>query len=329
MEYRTLGRTDLHVSRLAFGCEPLGGTDWGRVDEDQVIEAVMKALDHGINLFDTADVYGLGHSEEILAKALGSRRRDVIISTKFGINWQKSIGQTRSNTFRDSSPRRVVEALEQSLRRLQLDCIPLYFVHWPDPNTTINDTMEAMLRCRDAGKIRCIGLSNFPLNLIREADQIADLAAVQLGYSVLDHESGAEVRTFCREHKIGILAYGTLAQGLLTGKFNSSTVFGENDRRARLPHFQTGELTKNLKAVDRLREVGKSRDRSPAEVAIRWVLDDPAVSCAIVGAKTPEQVETNAGSFGWCLSQYERDYIASGIPNGQSAAIGVESHVDS
>jgi aryl-alcohol dehydrogenase-like predicted oxidoreductase len=312
MEYASLGSTDLVVSRIGFGCEPLGGTDWGQFDEQQAAEAVKMALDLGINFFDTADVYGLGRSEEVLSRTLGNRRHQVIIATKFGLAWEAHPRGMRAKTWLDCSPRRVTDALEQSLRRLRLDCIPLYLIHWPDPKTPVVDTMDALQRCREAGKLRQVGVSNFPLHLVCEADRVMHLAAVELQYSLIDRRFGAGVLPHCKDHGIGVLAYGTLAQGLLSGKYGSSTVFGTDDRRHRLPHFQGEALGRNLSLVERLKRVGEPHHRSPSQVAIRWVLDHPAVCGAIVGAKSPVQVKENVGATGWRLEEEEWAYIARG-----------------
>ena len=180
MEYVRLSGTDLVISRVGFGCEPLGGTDWGHVGESDAVAAVSRALDLGISFFDTADVYGLGRSEEILSRALGKRRKDVVIATKFGVNWHRGPKEGRAQTFFDCSSRRAIEALEGSLRRLRVDCISLYLVHWPDPNTPIGETMQTLMKCREAGKIQHIGVSNFPVSLIREAHQAGSVVAVEL-----------------------------------------------------------------------------------------------------------------------------------------------------
>ena len=312
MEYAKLNNTDLVTSRVAFGCEPLGGSDWGPLDEEEAMEAVRRAVDLGVNFFDTADVYGLGRSEELLGRALGPQRNDVIIATKVGLNWENRPGATRARTSLDSSPRRIVEALENSLRRLRVDCIPLYLVHWPDPRTPIVDTMTALNRCREAGKIKHIGVSNFPAGLIREAHRVSNLAAVELPYSVIDRRVEADTLPCCLELAIGVLAYGTLAQGLLTGKYGPGARFGQEDRRHRLPHFHGASLIENLKTVDRLRQIGERYGKSPSQVAIRWVLEYPAVSSAITGAKSLAQIENNVGASGWSLTERDRQYIATG-----------------
>lgn len=309
MEYTKLGG-DLRISRIGFGCEPLGGTDWGNVDKEQATAAVHKALDLGINFFDTADVYGLGLSETLLSEALAAKRHEVVIVTKFGVDWQCRPNGLRARTFIDASPRRAIVALENSLRRLRLDRISLYLIHWPDPKTPIADTMQALIRCQEAGKIKYIGVSNFAVDLIREANQVASLTAVELQYNAIDLRFEADILPFCREHGIGTLAYGTLAQGLLTGKYGLDCHFDQDDRRHRLPHFEKKALGENLRVVDRLREVGRFYGKSPAQVAIRWVLENVAVSCAIVGAKSPAQVEANVEAVRWSMTPEERRYIA-------------------
>ncbi len=212
MEYVKLKNTDLVVSRIGLGCEPLGGVDWGYVDERAAEATVYKALDLGINLFDTADVYGLGLSETRLSRALGPHRHQVTIITKFGVNWKRVPGLERAVTFRDSSPTHVVEALENSLRRLRLDCIPIYCIHWPDPKTPICDTIEVLQKCQQQGKIRYIGLSNFPLDLVRQVHSISPLGAVELQYNLLNRELEAEITACYAEIGVSVVAYGMLAQ---------------------------------------------------------------------------------------------------------------------
>jgi len=310
VEYVRLENTDLVVSRIGLGCEPLGGADWGYVDERSAEAAVHKALDVGINLFDTADVYGLGLSETRLSRALGQYRHRVVIITKFGVSWKYVPGQQRASTFRDSSPTHMVTALENSLRRLRIDCIPIYCVHWPDPNTPIADTIEALQKCQRQGKIRYIGLSNFPPDLVRLAHSAQPLGAVQLQYSLLARDQEADISMCRRQIGVSVVAYGVLAQGLLTGKYRPDARFPNTDRRHRLPHFTPPALERNLAVVERLRKVGKTRCKSPAQVAIRWVLDNPDVACAVVGAKTPDQVEMNAAVAGWSLTPQEHTFLA-------------------
>lgn len=310
MEYVRLGATDLNVSRLGLGCEVLGGTDWGVVDEKLAMSAVSRALDVGINLFDTADVYGLGRSEEMLSRALGERRYDVVIVSKFGVNWREDPCGGRAKTFFDSSPRHVVTALERSLRRLRIDCIPLYLIHWPDPKTPISATMEALIKCQAAGKVRYIGVSNFPASLMLEAHRVARLAAVEVQYSLVHRHVEQDLLPHAQQEGIPVLVYGTLAQGLLTGKYSPESRFDGDDRRHRLPHFSEKAWPTNLRIIDRVRRVCARYGKEPAQVAVRWVLSNPAVSCAIVGAKSPAQVDSNVGALGWELSPEDQRYLA-------------------
>lgn len=310
MEYVILPHTDLTISRIGLGCEPLGGTDWGKVDETEAMAAVARACDLGINLFDTANVYGLGRSEELLSRALGTHRHEMVIVTKFGVNWHRVENGERARTFLDASPRHAVEALHGSLRRLRLDCIPLYLVHWPDPQTPIADTLEVLRRCRESGKIRYIGVSNFPANLIREAYEIERLAVVELPYNLINRSIEDDIIPCCLELGISILAYSPLAQGLLTGKYSADTTFSIDDRRHRLPHFQGNEFVDNLRVVDRLCTIGLKYRRSESQTAIRWVLDAPGITGAIVGAKTPAQIEENAGAMGWRIDEQDWQYLA-------------------
>jgi len=302
VECASLPSLDVPLSRLGFGAEPLGGTDWGHVDESTAIAAVGHALDLGINFFDTADVYGLGRSERLLSQALGSRRHDVVIATKFGVNWTADAGGRRAKTFLDSSPKHVFEAVDASLRRLRIDSIPLYFVHWPDPGTPIAETLDALTRCREQGKIKAVGLSNFSLGQFREATQYMKIDAVQAPYNLVDRHIETEFLACCRELHICVITYGSLAQGLLTGKYSAPVEFEPNDRRHRLTHFQSENLQKNLKIVERLKRISTQYGKTPAQIAIRWVLDNSKVDIALTGVKSPSQIEHNFGALGWQLT---------------------------
>ncbi len=318
MEFVKLAHTDLVVSRLVFGCEPLGGTDWGNFDRDLARRAVSHALDLGVNIFDTADVYGLGESERTLSAALGERRHDVVIVSKFGVNWQRDAQGGRARTFRDSSPQRVVQALENSLRRLRIDCLPLYLVHWPDPDTPVGETMEALLECQRAGKIKYIGVSNFTARWIRQARSVANLAVAEMPYNLIDRRAEGALLPCCESLGLSVLVYGPLAQGLLTGKYGRHARFDHNDRRSRLAHFQGEELARHLKTIDRLSRVARRYGKTPAQTAIRWVLDHPAVSCAIVGIKTPRQLEENLGALDWTLESKEWAFLGESSLEGVS-----------
>ncbi len=315
MEYVTLtdGTEHVRISRLIMGCEPLGGVDWGRMDVADVREAVARSLDLGVTTFDTADVYGLGASERALGAVLGRRARDVVIITKGGVNWRRVDGQ-RATTFADLSPSHVTHAVEESLRRLGIDCIPLYFLHRPDPSTPLDDTLEALQRCREAGKIRLIGASNFSVPLLRAALGRLRIAAVQAQYNLVDRSAEEALIPACRELELPVLAYGALAQGLLGGRYTPDAEFGEDDRRHRLPHFDRAARPTSFGVVRQAADVARAIGRTPAQVSIRWVLDQPGVAAAIVGAKHPKQAEDNVACVGWGLGERARRELVRPYP---------------
>ena len=306
MEYKRLGSTNLEISRIGFGCWAIGGHGYGSVDDRESIKAIQKALDMGVNFFDTADVYGFGHSEEILGKALGGKRNEVIIATKFGVNWDKN-----KRTFKDCSPERVVEALEASLRRLKIDCIPLYQIHWHDEKTPIEDVMGTLLKCRDAGKILHIGCCNFSKDLILRASNINRVESYQCLYNLAKRQNEKIIKYSSEELGISVLAYGVIGRGILSAKYNKNSQFGENDTRINDPDFHGARYDKNIFIAEKLSEIGKKYGKSPAQVAIRWVLENPNVTCAITGSKTPEQVAENVDSIGWSLDQNDMEVIYS------------------
>lgn len=292
------------MSRIAFGCEQLGGIDWGKYERDRVVQAVHTALDLGVNFFDTADVYALGGSEQLLAESLGNARREVIIATKGGVNWQESDCGGRARTFIDLRPERVTHAIEASLRRLRLETIPLYILHWPDPHTPLQDTLGAMKRAQEQGKVRYIGVSNFPAKQIREAHSIVEISAVQEQYNLINRHAESEIVPCCKELGIGILAYGPLAQGLLTGKYGEADCFGTDDRRSRLPHFQGAAFEANLMLVARMRSIAcTGHKKTLPQIALRWLLDKHEVTSVITGAKDSRQIDENVGALGWRLSE--------------------------
>ena len=322
MEHVRVPHSDLWISRISFGCEQLGGFDWGFVNEKLAATAVEKALACGINFFDTANVYGLGRSEELLSMALGRRRHDVVISTKCGLNWETNRHGGRAKTYLDSRPQTILQSLEGSLRRLRVDCVGLCFLHWPDPHVPLEKTLETLERCVQAGKIRSLGLSNYPADLIRRACQIAPISAVESPYNLIDRRAEKDVLLCCQELGISVIAYGALAQGLLTGKYTIRSSFRPNDRRSRLLHFQGEAYRKNVSAVQRIRTAAARYGKTIPQMAIRWVLDNPAIRCVLMGAKTFGQVEENVGALGWRLEPADYHWLARQFSDGQREAVG-------
>jgi len=300
MEYRQLGKSSLRVSTVAFGCWQMGGRFWGKVDESETIAAVHKALDLGINFFDNADVYGLGHAEEVLAKALGDHRKDVIIATKVGWRWDES-----GNAAKDLSSKHILEAVEASLRRLETDYIDLYQTHLPDPDTPVEETMEALQKCVESGKVRYIGVSNVTADILKEYLRFGRIESLQPPYNMLRREIETDLLPLCVEHQIGVIVYEPLARGLLTGKFTADTTFGDEDLRKNDKRFQGEEFLKNLAIVKKLKEIARANGKTVAQLAIAWVLSNPAVTAAICGVKHPSQIEESAGGAGWRLSNEE------------------------
>jgi len=303
MELRTLGKSALEVSRIGFGSWAIGGHGYGYVDDDTSKKAIWKALDLGINFFDTASVYGFGHSESLLSEALGEQRHKVVIATKFGVNWD-----SEGNLYRDCSSQRILQSLEGSLRRLRVDSIPLYQIHWHDGRTSIDEIMETLQLCRDAGKIRYIGCCNFLPELIDAARASGDPISLQALYNVRNREN-EKLMADCLDHQMGVVAYEVLGRGLFSGKYSIKSEFGENDTRSRDQQFREKDLERNIEISRMLSEVGARYGKSASQTAIRWVLDKSFVTCALVGAKTPAQVEENAGSLGWCMVEEDLERV--------------------
>ncbi len=226
MEFRQFGRTGLNVSALGFGCWEIGGT-YGRIEEGEFRRAVAQAVDNGITCFDTAEAYGMGVSEEALARALGGRRNDVVIATKFGVGYEEMPNR------RDSSRERILASIDKSLRRLQTDHVDIYLVHWPDPNTPLDETMRALDEVVRQGKVRYVGVSNFRLAQIEEAMQQRRIDVVQYAWNMFDRRMQAEIFPYCEARQVAVMAYGSLAYGMLSGAFHPGMSFDENDWRSR------------------------------------------------------------------------------------------------
>jgi len=304
VDYGALGRSDLHVSRLGFGCCPMGGHGWGKVSPDDVERAVCVALNGGVNFFDTADVYGLGESERRLGKALKGRRREAIIATKGGVRFGNN---SKGSTYYDNSPAWLNHALEESIRRLQVDYIDLYQVHYRDGRTPLCDVIEVLEANRKGGKIRYYGLSNISRDDIASFPIPPALVTFQAQYSLACRSNEADIGKIARHKNLTFLSWGSLGQGILTGKYDAHSRFPSNDRRSRpvYVNFHGPRLYKNMRIVQVMREVPSYLTRSPAQIAIRWILDYLDIGIALVGIKTPLQITENIGAFGWHLSQAE------------------------
>jgi myo-inositol catabolism protein IolS len=291
MEYRSLGKTEIEVSEIGFGAWAIGGDAWGPVEDASSILAIERALELGINFLDTADVYGNGHSEELVGKAIKGRRDQVILSTKGGL-----MGHHRDPDREPvyDTPQKVVTALEESLRRLGTDYVDVYFCHiWWDKHEETEAFIEAFDSLKRDGKARAVGLSADNLDYIKHFNRNGDLDVVQLDYSILNRKPERDILPYLQEQGIGVVVRGPLQKGLLTGKFTRSTRFPEGDIRK---DWTGGEWFEgNLEKVERLRTLVQE-GRTLAQLALRYVLSHPAVSVAIPGGKTPQQVEENASA---------------------------------
>jgi aryl-alcohol dehydrogenase-like predicted oxidoreductase len=306
MEYRQLGQTDLQVSAMGFGCWEIGGT-YGTIDATQFQQAVQRAIDSGINCFDTAEAYGLGASEQALAQALGARRRDVVVVTKFGVGYDEAPNR------RDSSRQRVMASIEKSLRNLQTDYVDVYLVHWPDVHTPFEETMRALDDIVHQGKARYIGVSNFRLAQLEACMRVRRVDVVQYGWNMFDRRMQTDLFPYCAAQQIGVMAYGSLAYGMLTGTFHADMQFDENDWRSRrgtmgsLNLFRTlfgpDHFPRNLRAVADVKALAAEYHKTLPQFALRWTTSNPVVSVALVGCRQPTEVEENLGALGWTISE--------------------------
>ena len=303
MEYITLQNTGLRVSRFCMGGCPMGGYGWGSVQESELLDAVHAALDAGVNFFDTADTYGLGQSERTLAKGLESRRRDVVIESKFGVR----VGGGK--TVYDNSPEYIQQALEESLRRLNTDYIDVYLIHYRDGKTPIADVVGKLEELKVAGKLRYYGLSNIHGDGLEELLPYAGrFACCQDELSLACRKNEDDLRAVQSRLRATPMTWGSLGQGILTGKYNRENVcFGADDRRSReiYVNFHGEKLEQNLRIVEALKKIAANREKSVAACAIRWILDTLPESVVIAGVKRPAQLSANVEAMGWTLNEEE------------------------
>jgi aryl-alcohol dehydrogenase-like predicted oxidoreductase len=306
MNKRKLGNSDMQITALGIGAWAIGGSGWygsmGPQNEGDSIPAIHAALDHGLNWIDTAALYGLGHSEEVVAAALKGRNPRPYVFTKCERAWN-SKGEVGAS-LKAGSIRRECEG---SLRRLQTDVIDLYQIHWPEPDQDIEEGWTELLRLKEEGKVRYIGVSNFSVAQMKRAQAIAPITSLQPPYSIVTREIERDVLPYARSSNIGVIVYSPMSAGLLTGSMTKERVasFLPEDWRRNLPNFKEPLLSRNLRLVERLREIGKRHGHSPGEVAIAWTLHHPAVTGAIVGFRSPRQVEGIIGALEFRLSETE------------------------
>lgn len=306
MEFVKLGSTNTEISRLAFGCAPASGYDYGALDEAAWVAAVHAALENGINFFDVADVYGFGKAEELLSLALDKKRHEVIIATKGGLLWDET-GRVRRN----SKPPQIRCAVENSLRRLRLDIIPLYQLHWPDPATPVEETFAELAKLQREGKIHSVGTSNFPVELLERASRVCRIDSEQISYNLLSRESEADTLPWCNRHHASVLAHTALARGLLAGKRSIGSRFDGTDTRSRSPYFSAEGVQEKQRLLKALSLLGRKYGRPVAGVALRWLLDNPKVAAILVGIRNRIQLEENLEAVDWHLDTVDRILLAN------------------
>jgi aryl-alcohol dehydrogenase-like predicted oxidoreductase len=310
METRRLGNSDMHITALGIGAWAIGGSGWngsmGPQNENDSIPAIHAALDHGLNWIDTAALYGLGHSEEVVAAALKGRNPRPYVFTKCERVWNEK-GEVGASLKAKSIRREC----EDSLRRLKTDVIDLYQIHWPEPDADIEEGWAELARLKDEGKVRYIGVSNFSVSQMKRAQAIAPVTSLQPPYSLVTREIEKEILPYAAKNNIGVIAYSPMSAGLLTGTMTRERVanFAAEDWRRNLRNFKEPLLSRNLRLVERLREIGRRHGRSPGEIAIAWTLNHPAVTGAIVGFRSPRQVEGIIGALAFRLNKNEIEEI--------------------
>ncbi|HKD09108.1 MAG TPA: aldo/keto reductase [Bryobacteraceae bacterium] len=314
MQTRRLGNSDLKITPIGIGAWAMGGAgwafSWGPQDDEESIGAIHAALDKGINWIDTAAVYGLGHSEEVVARAVKGRNPKPYVFTKCERIWGED-RQIRKSLKRDS----IFQECENSLKRLQTDVIDLYQVHWPEPDEDIEEGWAALADLQKQGKVRWIGLSNFNASQLARAQAIAPITSLQPPYSIIQPEIETDILPFCGKHNIGVIVYSPMKSGMLTGAMTRERVenMHPDDFRKRTPNFQEPLLTRNLNLVEKLRDIGNGHGKSAGEVAIAWTLRRPEVTGAIVGMRSPKQVDGIVGAAEFRLSEDETRIIAEAL----------------
>ncbi len=316
MEHRNFGNTDLVCSAVGFGTWEMGTTQYGEIDIQDAVRAVQMAIDYGITLFDTAEVYGPYTSEELLAQGLGNRRQDVVVVTKVGFTYHDdpNIRGNDAISGRNASTAYITERTEGCLKRLKMDYVDLLLIHWPDQTTPHEETIGGLEALKAAGKIRHYGVSNYTVPMMAECEKYGHLTANQVGYHLFDRRMEAEVLPYCLEHGIGYMAYGSLGFGLLTGAFTPETTFVDWDWRSKgsafgIPLFERENFLKELRVVEKLKELAAGYHKSVPQLAIAWLLGHPAVTVGLVGMRNEHELKENVAAADWRLTEEDRAEI--------------------
>ncbi|OGX87219.1 aldo/keto reductase [Hymenobacter glacialis] len=320
MEYQKLGSSDVSVSRITFGSWAAGGWMWGGTEQNDAVGAIHASYDMGVTSIDTAPVYGMGLSEEIVGEAIKSLPRDKVqILTKFGLRWDLAKGEfsmkTKDNhghdldVYRYAGRDSIIRECEDSLRRLGTDYIDLYQQHWPDVTIPIDETMEALGRLVEQGKVRAAGVSNYSVAQMQEAEKTINLVSNQMPYSMVRRDIEADVVPYCQANSKAILVYSPLQLGLLTGKIKPGQEFGEGDLRNGHPLFTPAAVTRTNAVLNKIRPLAETKNATLGQLVLRWTLAQPGIGVALVGARNPEQAVQNARAMNFQLTFEEIDFI--------------------
>ena len=302
METRKLGKNGPDLTVIGFGAWAIGGAwiyGWGKTEDSESIRAIDAAIDNGINWIDTAAAYGLGHSEKVIGKAVKGKRDKVFIATKCGL-----VSEDQWSVRNNLKPESIRKEAERSLKELNTDYIDLFQIHWPDPNTPIEESWQAIADLKKEGKVRYIGVSNFDVPLLEKCMAIEQVQSLQPPYSMLKREVEESILSYCKDNGIGVVAYSPMQSGLLTGKFDINKL-AEDDWRLRERMFKEPQLSKILAFVEKLRSIAGKSGKSVGNLAVAWVLNNPALTAAIVGARNAKQVEENIKAADYKLTSDE------------------------
>ena len=315
MNKKQLLGTDIMVSPITYGAFAIGGWFWGGADEGEAIKAIETALDNGVTTIDTAPIYGMGHSENVVGNTIKGKRDKVQILTKFGMRWDVTTGDFAFDTndndgtpvkiYKFNGKQSVIEECERSLKRLQTDYIDLLQMHWPDSTTPIEETMEALQILKEQGKIRAGGVCNCPVDLLKRAITVFPIATNQVGYSMVNRGIEKELVPFCLENNIGILPHTSLQKGLLTGKIKIGHQFNEGDHRANNVYFKEHNHQEIMKLLASIQSIADERSISLAQLTINWTMQQPAITSVLVGARNAEQMLDNVKAAAFTLSADE------------------------
>jgi len=323
MEYRRLGKSGLKLPVVCYGAWAIGGWMWGGTDDDAAVRAIRKAIDLGITCIDTAPIYGMGHSERIVGKAIAGRRDEVTIATKCGVRWDVVKGHhVFDSKMNDGTPVQIRRFLgaesikkecEESLQRLGIEVIDLYQCHQPDPTTPVEESWDAMLELQKEGKVRAIGVSNFTVEMMEKCLSRGPVASDQPLYNPLERDIEKDILPFCIENDIGVLAYSPMTQGLMTGKVTMDRKFPEDDVRSHKPWCKPENRQRVLEMLKKIQPIADGHKATLAQVTINWVISQKGLTAALVGARNEKQVEENARAADFRLTEDELATIRNAV----------------